>query len=48
MSKTKKVTISLAPEQQDQARRISKEVFGKSNISGLFGYLMQKYESNQS
>ena len=29
MSNTKKVTISLAPEQQEKARSLSKDLFGK-------------------
>lgn len=33
MSNTKKVTISLTPEQQDKARSLSKDLFGKENIS---------------
>lgn len=42
MTKTKKVTISLTPEQQQQAREQSKELFGKENISGYIGYLIEK------
>lgn len=40
--KTKKVTISLTPEQQQKAREKSKELFGISNISGYIGYLINK------
>lgn len=36
--KTKKVTISLTAEQQQQAKEISKELLGNQNISGLFAY----------
>lgn len=39
--KTKKVTISLTPEQQDKARSLSKQLFGKENISGFIGYLIE-------
>jgi len=39
--KTKKVTISLTPEQQDKARYLSKELFGNENISGFIGYLIE-------
>ena len=39
MSNTKKVTISLTPEQQEKARSLSKDLFGKENISGLVGFL---------
>tara|TARA_R110000851_G_scaffold107085_1_gene227126 strand:+ start:387 stop:524 length:138 start_codon:yes stop_codon:yes gene_type:complete len=42
MAKTKKVTISLTPEQQEQARKQSKNLFGKENISGYLGYLIEK------
>jgi hypothetical protein len=42
MAKTKKVTISLTPEQQEQAREQSKVLFGKENISGYVGYLIEK------
>lgn len=39
--KTKKVTISLTPEQQVNARELSIELFGKANISGYIGYLIK-------
>ena len=42
MSKTKKVTISLTPEQQDKARSLSKDLLGKENISGLIGFLIER------
>ena len=42
MKKTKKVTISLTPKQQDLARYLSAELFGKPNISGYIGYLITK------
>ena len=42
MAKTKKVTISLIPEQQEEARKQSKFLFGKENISGYIGYLIEK------
>lgn len=32
--KTKKVTISITPEQQEKAKRDSIELFGKENLSG--------------
>lgn len=41
--KTKKVTISLTAEQQQQAKEISKEVLGNENISGLFGYWINQH-----
>ena len=41
---TKKVTITLTAEQQEAARKLSKELFGKQNISGLIGYLINKAE----
>jgi len=40
MSKTKLVTISLTFDQQEDARRLSKDLFGKENISGYIGYLI--------
>ena len=48
MSKTKKVTISLTPEQQEKARSLSKDLFGKENISGLIGFLIQRWEKEQN
>lgn len=39
--KTKKVTISLTPEQQNKARSLSKQLFGKENTSGFIGYLIE-------
>ena len=44
---TKKVTISLTPEQQEKARFLSKELFGKENISGLIGFLIERWEKEQ-
>jgi hypothetical protein len=42
MSNTKKVTISLTPEQQEKARSLSKDLFGKENISGFIGFLIEQ------
>ncbi len=39
--KTKKVTISLTPEQQTKAKEDSKAVFGKENLSGYIQLLIQ-------
>ena len=47
MSNTKKVTISLTPEQQEKARYLSKDLFGKENISGLVGFLIESWEKEQ-
>ncbi len=47
MGKTKKVTITLSPEQQEKARKQSKALFGKENISGFIGYLIQQYKSKK-
>lgn len=44
---TKKVTISLTPEQQEKARSLSKDVFGKENISGLIGFFIERWEKEQ-
>lgn len=47
MSNTKKVTISLTPEQQETARSLSKDLFGKENISGLIGFLIERWGKEQ-
>ncbi len=39
---TKKVTITLTEEQQEKARKASKKLFGKENISGYIGYLIEQ------
>lgn len=44
--KTKKVTISLTAEQQQQAKEISKELLGNQNISGLFAYWINQHLKN--
>lgn len=48
MSKTKKVTISLTPEQQEKARSLSKDLFGKENISGIIGFLIERWEKQNT
>ena len=48
MSNTKKVTISLTPEQQEKARSLSKDLFGKENISGLIGFLIERWGKEQN
>ena len=48
MSNTKKVTISLTSEQQEKARSLSKDLFGKENISGLIGFLIERWEKEQN
>lgn len=45
--KTKKVTISLTPEQQEKARSLSKNLFGKENISGFVGFLIERWGKEQ-
>jgi len=47
MSNTKKVTISLTPEQQEKARSLSKNLFGKESISGFVGFLIERWEKEQ-
>lgn len=47
MRKAKKVTISLTSEQQEKARSLSKDLFGKDNISGLVGFLIERLEKEQ-
>ena len=39
---TKKVTITLTEEQQEKARKASKKLFGKENVSGYIGYLIEQ------
>lgn len=39
--KTKKVTISLTPEQQEKAKQDSIALFGKENLSGYLQVLIQ-------
>jgi hypothetical protein len=43
MINTKKVTISLTPEQQEKARSLSKDLFGKENISGLIAFWINQH-----
>jgi len=43
MATTKKVTITLSPEQQEKAREMSKGLFGKENISDLIGFLIERW-----
>lgn len=45
--KTKKVTITLSEECKNDARRISAEIFGKSNISGLFAYWINQNKKSK-
>lgn len=40
--KTKKVTVTMTPDQHNKAREDSKKVFGKENISGYIQLLIQK------
>ncbi len=46
--KTKKITITLTPEQQDRARRLSKKILKTENISGLIAYLIDREDQNQT
>jgi hypothetical protein len=47
MASTKKVTITLSPEQQEKARSLSKDLFGKENISGLIGFLIERWKKEK-
>jgi hypothetical protein len=47
MASTKKVTITLSPEQQEKAREMSKDLFGRENISGLIGFLIERWEKEK-
>ena len=40
--KTKKVTISLTPKQQEKAKTDSIKLFGKVNLSGYLQVLIQR------
>ena len=45
MSKTKKVTITLTPEQQKEAKLCSARMFGRANISGYFALLHEQHKT---
>lgn len=45
--KTKKVTITLTQDQKNLANKESKEVFGKENISGFYGFLLERWKNNK-
>ena len=42
MSETIKFTISLTKSQQDLAKELSKQKFGKTNVSGFYAYLLER------
>lgn len=44
MGLTKKVTITLSPEQQEKAREMSRGLFGRENISAFVGFLIERWE----
>lgn len=41
MTKIKKVTVTMTSEHQDKAKLLSKVLFGKENLSGFLGYLIE-------
>lgn len=43
----KKSNDKPSPEQQKKARSLSKDLFGKENISGLVGFLIERWEKEQ-
>ena len=47
MASTKKVTITLSPEQQEKARDMSKDLFGRENISAFVGFLIERWEKEK-
>lgn len=47
MTKTKKVTITLSPEQQEKARKMSNDLFGRENISAFVGFLIERWEKEK-
>jgi hypothetical protein len=44
MKNVKAVTITLTDAHKDKAKEISKAVFGKENISGIIGYLIENWK----
>lgn len=47
MASTKKVTITLSPGQQEKAREMSKDLFGRENISAFVGFLIERWEKEK-
>lgn len=47
MASTKKVTITLSPKQQEKAREMSKDLFGRENISAFVGFLIERWEKEK-
>ncbi len=41
---TEKTTITLTKEHKEKAKKISKKIFGKSNLSGLIAYWIINYD----
>jgi hypothetical protein len=46
MDNQKKVTITLPEELHEKAKEISKKIFGKPNVSGLYAYWIQCYDGD--
>jgi len=44
---TKKVTITLTPEQHEKARKESIELFGRENVSGFIAYIIENWQINK-
>jgi len=42
---TKKITITLTEAQQEKAKKASKLLFGRENLSGYLAYLIEKQET---
>jgi len=42
--KTKAVTITLMESEKEKARKISKEILGRENLSALFAYWITTYQ----
>lgn len=47
MGSTKKVTITLSPKQQEKAREMSNNLFGRENISAFVGVLIERWEKEK-
>lgn len=44
MKNKQQTTITLTPEEKEQAKEISREILGQTNISGLFSYWINNHK----
>lgn len=47
MDMNNKTLLIIAPGQQEKARSLSKDLFGKENISGFVGFLIERWEKEK-